>query len=331
MNKSNARDLLLHGLKDMYDAEHQFAEALGTMTQQAKDRTLADGFRRHREVTRNQIRRLEECFEAMNERPSREHCSGAEGLVSEYQSFVRKERPDGETLDLFAAGSALKVEHYEIAAYAAMIDLALRLDMRQCATQLEKNMREEEACSAELEMATRKLGAELTGSSAGLRGAIETLRAGSHSGGVTAVGRAVASQATGALNRLEKRGRRARTASTRKRATGSKSTTRRKTLASRAGSRTTTARRKTTGRSTTTTGRRRTTTTGRRATTGTRRRTTATRPSSRARTSTRGPASRARTAARRPVSRAKTAARRTTRSTTRRATARRGTRARSSR
>jgi ferritin-like metal-binding protein YciE len=320
------------------------------MMQQAKDRSLSDGFRRHREVTRNQIRRLEECFESMGERPSREHCAGAEGLVGEYQSFVRKERPDAETLDTFAAGSALKVEHYEIAAYATMIDLALRLGMNSCATQLEKNLREEEATAAELEMASRKLGAELTGSSAGLRGAIETLRAGSRSGGVTAVGRAVASQAGGALNRLEQRGRRARTTA-RKRATRAKTTVRRKTAAAKrkatgTGRKATTGRRTTTGRTTTgrtTTGRRtstarrkttarstaaRRTTTGRRTTaargrTTTARRKASTRPASRARRATRGPATRARSAAKRPVSRAKRTVRRTT--------ARRTTRARSSR
>jgi ferritin-like metal-binding protein YciE len=235
-----ARELLMHGLKDIYDAEHTFAQALGTMAAKAKDRTLADGFRRHREVTQGQVRRLEKCFEEMGMRPEREECAGAQGLVEEYETFVRKERPDASALDVFAAGAALKVEHYEIAAYASMIDLALRLDMDDCARLLNESLKEEEATAAELEMSSRKLGAELTGSSAGLRGAIDTLRSGSRSGGLTAVGRAVRGQASGALDRLERRGRRAaskRRSPAKKAASRSRSTGSRRTATTRNGRR----------------------------------------------------------------------------------------------
>jgi ferritin-like metal-binding protein YciE len=267
MAGDKGHELLMHGLKDMYDAEHKFAEALTTMAEKAKDRALADGFRRHREITRGQIRRLEECFEQMGQRPQREECAGAAGLVEEYETFVRKEQPDRDELDVFAANAGLKVEHYEIAAYAGMIDLALRLDMQGCAELLEKNLREEEATAAELEMSSRKLGAELTGSSGGLRGAIAGLRAGSRSGGLGAMGRAVRNQASGAVSRLEARGRRAsrskssssrpKSTSGRKRATtrGRKSTTRRSTTSSARNGRRTTSRARTTGSRRTSTGR----------------------------------------------------------------------------
>jgi len=297
MRNEKAHDLFLHEMRDIYDAEHRFEEALRTMADNATSRTLADGFRRHREVTRNQIRRLEECFSVMDERPSRARCAAAEGLVSEYEAFVRNTRPDGDVHDVFAAASALKAEHYEVASYATMIDLALRLDLESCAVHLEHNLREEEATAAELEMSARRLGAELTGSSAGLRGAIETLRAGSRSGGVTAVGRAVASQASGAIGRLEQRGRKAARASSRKRTTTRKKPTTRKTTARR-----TTGARKTKGRGTTTARR------------GTATRRPASRSKTTARATSRRPASRSRTGTRRAATRRTTARSRSTRS-----------------
>jgi len=291
----NGRELLLHGLRDMYDAEHRFAEALGTMADQASDRMLADGFRRHREVTRGQIRRLEQCFMAMGERPQREQCAGAEGLVSEYERFMRKQQPDRKTLDVFAADAALKVEHYEIAAYAGMIDLALRLDVDGCARFLQDNLKEEEAAAAELEMSARRLGAELTGSSAGLRGAVETFRVGSRSGGIGAVGRAVREQATGAIERLEKRGRRVQARSSRSkpaRRASRKTTSRRSTTSSASGS---TSGRRSTGRARSTATRRPASPT-RRPATRAKRATTTRRRTTRSATVRRGTRNRARSA-----------------------------------
>jgi ferritin-like metal-binding protein YciE len=326
MPKNEGRELLLHELKDMYDAEHKFAEALTTMIERTRDRPLTDGFRRHREVTRGQIRRLEQCFDEVGQRPQREECAGAKGLTEEYKSFVQKERPDAETHDLFAAGAALKVEHYEIVAYATMIDLALRLDLDECANLLTENLREEEATAAELEMASRKLGAELTGSSAGLRGAIGALRAPMRSGGIGAVARAVGHQAGDAVGRLEKRGRRARTTRAKAGSNGRRASSTRSTASPARKTTRKTTRRKSTARSTTN-GRRstaaRTRATGSRSRTGvgrTRSTTSGTRASTtRARSTTRS--------TRRPASRAgsRTTARRTSRSTASRA---RGTRSR---
>lgn len=316
MPENNGRELLLHGLKDMYDAEHRFAEALRESAERTKDRTLTDGLRRHREVTLEQIQRLERCFAEVGERPEREECAGAEGLIDEYQTFVRKEQPDAATHDLFAAGANLKVEHYEIAAYATMIDLALRLDLGECANMLTENLREEEAAAAELEMASRKLGAELTGSSAGLRGAIGTLRAPMRSGGIGAVARAVGQQAGDVVGRLEQRGRRARSSTTKKK-TGSRSTTRRRPAARR----TTASRSSTNGRRTTT---RRARTTGSRTRTASRGKSTA----ARGRSTTRAPSTTGRRSTTRPTRRP--ASRSGTRRTSRTSASRgRGSQARS--
>lgn len=262
---NRAKQLLEHELKDMYDAEHRFVDALQTMIERTHDTELADGFHRHQLVTRGQIRRLEHCFEEIKATPKREHCAGAEGIVKEYQSFVKKQKPDAQTLDVFTAGTALKAEHYEIAAYQAMVDLARRLDMNRCAALLSENLEEEEQSAASLELNVHRLGATLTDTHLGLRDTASVIRTTARNGGLAAAGRAVRDQATETfedvferagetVGRLEERGRRARQTRS-KGTTRSKSGTRPKSRA-RSGStvrRTNGARTKSTARSSRTT------------------------------------------------------------------------------
>src|SRR5688572_27162357 len=106
-----ALELLQHGLKDMYDAEQRFSESLVKMAKNADDKTLANGFKRHKDVTDNQVKRLEEAFREMDLRPERETCKGATGLIAEYESFVEEHKDGNGLLDAFSATAGLKVEH----------------------------------------------------------------------------------------------------------------------------------------------------------------------------------------------------------------------------
>jgi ferritin-like metal-binding protein YciE len=160
-----ARELLEHGLKDMYDAEHRFADALTEMIDNATDRSLEDSFRRHRDVTKEQARRLETAFKELGSKPQREACPAAQGLVKEYQKFVGENQGKTEVLDAFAATAALKVEHYEIATYRSLVDLAEFCDLPKAARVLKQNLAEEEQTAAEAQSAATKLGGELAGAS----------------------------------------------------------------------------------------------------------------------------------------------------------------------
>lgn len=258
------QELLEHGLRDMYDAEHRFADALGTMIEQVQDASLRDGFRRHLRVTREQARRLEDAFDELGLQPSREKCAGARGLIEEYETFVSKQRPDAAVLNAYASEAGLKVEHYEIAGYRSLLNLAQFLGLQQCARVFRQNLAEEEQAAAELQSAGTRLTADLTGATGPgvVKRAAGTLFDQVREGAFMAAGtaRSVGEQAAGrtgkAIQRAERRGRKAvRTARARGQAARTKST-RKSTGTRRSGS---TARR-TSGRATSkTTARRRTT------------------------------------------------------------------------
>jgi ferritin-like metal-binding protein YciE len=210
-----ARELLEHGLKDMYDAEQRFTKALGTMIENSHDRSLVDGFRRHRDVTKNQVKRLEQAFEEIGSRPAREECLAATGLVREYEKFVDEEGAADGMHDTFAATAGLKVEHYEIASYRALVDLAEFCDFAGAAKLLKQNLAEEEQAAGEMQSAATKLSAELAGASTAemaqrsVGAMVSHVREGTFAavGGVMSVGERAVDRARSVVRTAEKRGR----------------------------------------------------------------------------------------------------------------------------
>jgi ferritin-like metal-binding protein YciE len=114
MRMDNLNDLFLHGLKDIYDAEHRLVKALGQLAKEARDPEISGLFEDHRAETEEQTGRLEECFELTGAKPRKHACTGMMGILEEQKSFT-DEKPAKEMLAAFDMGAALRTEHYEIA------------------------------------------------------------------------------------------------------------------------------------------------------------------------------------------------------------------------
>ena len=157
-----ARELFEHELRDIYDAELKLTRAIESMAKKATNPELKQGFQDHLKVTKEQGDRLERVFGLIDRKPRREPCDGINGLISEFTGFVKDESPSQDVLDLFAAGAAIKVEHYEICAYKSLIKLADTLGLSEAAELFEQSLREEEQTAQELEQLSEKLGQEVT-------------------------------------------------------------------------------------------------------------------------------------------------------------------------
>jgi ferritin-like metal-binding protein YciE len=157
----SGKDLFLHELKDMYDAEHKLVNALETMAKKVEDSQLAGAFEEHRGVTKGHLERLEKVFEMVDRAPSREPCKGINGLIEEFQSFV-KEDPSDEVLNVFATSAALKVENYEITAYQSLSKLANQLGIPEATTLFQQTLEEEKETAMELVTMSEKLGKALS-------------------------------------------------------------------------------------------------------------------------------------------------------------------------
>jgi ferritin-like metal-binding protein YciE len=135
-------ELLVHQIKDLYDAEHRIADALPKMADKAHNADLRQGLEKHLAETRGQIDRLEKMFSALGKSPERTTCEATKGLIEEGEEVLNA-KGDNDVLDAALIASAQRVEHYEIAGYGTIRALARRLGHEQVAQLADETLREE--------------------------------------------------------------------------------------------------------------------------------------------------------------------------------------------
>ncbi|MGE5520623.1 MAG: ferritin-like domain-containing protein [Candidatus Dadabacteria bacterium] len=137
------KELFIDELKDIYWAEKHLTKALPKMMKASTNEELANAFEEHLQVTENQIQRCEEVFEMLDLPPKPKKCEAMEGLVKEAQSLM-DELPKGSSVrDAGLIISAQKVEHYEIAAYGSLVQLAKTMGENEIADLLQETLDEE--------------------------------------------------------------------------------------------------------------------------------------------------------------------------------------------
>jgi ferritin-like metal-binding protein YciE len=137
------RELFMDELKDIYWAEKHLTKALPKMQKAATSEELANAFETHKEQTMEQIVRLEEVFEMLEEKPRAIKCEGMEGLVKEGDKVV-EDTPKGTSVrDAGLIISGQKIEHYEIAAYGSLVQLAKTMGRTDVADLLQMTLDEE--------------------------------------------------------------------------------------------------------------------------------------------------------------------------------------------
>jgi ferritin-like metal-binding protein YciE len=142
-NQSMLQELFLDELRDIYWAEKHLVKALAKLEKASTSEELATAFSDHLAVTQDQVSRLEQVFELMGEKPRGKKCEGMEGLVKEGESVIEDTEEGTSTRDVGLIISAQKVEHYEIAAYGGLAQLAKTLGKEDVANILGEILEEE--------------------------------------------------------------------------------------------------------------------------------------------------------------------------------------------
>lgn len=130
-------------LRDVYGAEKQLTQVLPKLRKAATSPDLAMAFEDHLKITNNQISRLEQIFELLGQKAEAKKCVGMEGLIKEGESVIQDTEVGSATRDVGLIVSAQKVEHYEIAAYGSLRQLAKTIDKAEISRLLEQNLLEE--------------------------------------------------------------------------------------------------------------------------------------------------------------------------------------------
>ncbi|GAA4459454.1 hypothetical protein GCM10023093_00470 [Nemorincola caseinilytica] len=144
--------LFMDMLKDMYWAEQHLVKALEKMSKAATTEQLQDAFDDHLYVTKKHASRLERVFGLLGAPVQGKKCAAMEGLVNEAEEMIKETEEGSMTRDAALIIAAQKVEHYEIASYGSLVQVALTLGHNEAARLLEKTLNEEEDTDRHLTM-----------------------------------------------------------------------------------------------------------------------------------------------------------------------------------
>lgn len=134
----------INGLKDLYWAEKAVEALLKKNKSLAYTEELSDALEDHEKQTQKHIRRLEKIFDSLKEKAEAKKCEAMAGLVKEAEETVKETPENSMTRDAVIIISAQKVEHYEIASYGGLLQIAITFNMDSVADWLEKTLLEEE-------------------------------------------------------------------------------------------------------------------------------------------------------------------------------------------
>lgn len=165
MKLNNLNDLLIHELKDIYNAENQIMKALPKMAKAASSEELRTAFEGHLAETKTQIGRLEQVFEIVGEKASGEKCKAMEGIIKEAEGMMEL-KADKSVMDAALIACAQRVEHYEIAGYGTVCTYAKQLGMNDVLDLLQMNLSEEKKTDEKLTfLAEQSINVKAEGSS----------------------------------------------------------------------------------------------------------------------------------------------------------------------
>ena len=130
-------------LKDIYWAEKHLIKALPKMQKAATTEELKNAIGEHITQTQGHVERLDQVFELFNWKSQAKKCDAMEGLLKEGDSIVEETEEGTMTRDAAIIMAAQKVEHYEIATYGTLVQLAKTIGNEEAAGLLLATLDEE--------------------------------------------------------------------------------------------------------------------------------------------------------------------------------------------
>ena len=130
-------------IKDIYWAEKKLVQTLPKLAKAATSEELRDTFTNHLEETKEHVSRLEQVFELLGEKAQAKKCDAMEGITEEGASVIEDTEDGTFTRDVALILAGQKAEHYEIATYGGLAEIAKTLGLNDIASILETTLEEE--------------------------------------------------------------------------------------------------------------------------------------------------------------------------------------------
>jgi ferritin-like metal-binding protein YciE len=140
--QKHLKDLFHDTLKDIYFAENKILKTLPKMAKAAQADELKHAFSKHEKETQGQVKRLEQVFKIIDEKPQAKTCDAINGILDE-GAEIMTEYKGSPALDAGLLAAAQAVEHYEMSRYGTLKTWAEELGLREAATLLDETLQQE--------------------------------------------------------------------------------------------------------------------------------------------------------------------------------------------
>ncbi len=144
MQASKLMTLFEDQLKDILWAEKELIKSIPKMISLASSVELIEALTTTLEQTKEQISRLAQVFRTIETKPSTVKCDAMAGLIAEATEML-EDCEKGPLCDASIISAAQKIEHYEIATYGTLRELAETMELIDAAKLLEKSLKEEKS------------------------------------------------------------------------------------------------------------------------------------------------------------------------------------------
>ena len=137
-------------INEMYWVEKHLSDVLNTMGQTATTEALRAAFDTHKKETEVQFERIQQIFKEINMPLDEKPSIGMQGLFDEGWQVIDETEDGSFQRDVALIIAAQKVEHYEIASYGSLINLATLLGFTKCVKLLQESLQEEKETDLKL-------------------------------------------------------------------------------------------------------------------------------------------------------------------------------------
>lgn len=148
--ETKLKELFIDELKDLYYAEKLLLKTMPKLAKAATSQELKSAYEQHMRETEGQIGRLEQVFQLLGMTARAIKCEAMEGLVKESQRAIEDTDKGTATRDAALIISSQKAEHYEIASYGSLAQLAKTMGQNEIAQLLGQTLQEEKQTDEKL-------------------------------------------------------------------------------------------------------------------------------------------------------------------------------------
>lgn len=143
MADNKLHQFFLEQLQDIYWAEKKLVKSLPKMEENATSRELKKAFSDHLMETKTHVTRLENVFEMLGEDAKATKCPAMSGIVEEAEEIIDETEEGTAQRDVGLIFAGQKAEHYEIATYGGLVQLAKTMGHNEAAEILGQTLAEE--------------------------------------------------------------------------------------------------------------------------------------------------------------------------------------------